>query len=135
MDCKSAEKLFDAWLDGELDPGRAVQLREHMHACPACSRIVEQMRRFNEMLDAQMPIQPPSGLLDQTLEAFKRETGVQSLTEWWRGMSLGMRGAACGLAVAGILLGFVMAGTLSSGGDVNQYYTQLAALDTGGLWQ
>ena len=135
MDCKSVGKLLDLWLDGELDSARAAEVRAHLDACPECAAKTREMQGLASMLGKYMPAQTPLGLMARTMTAFNQENAALSLGNWWSGLSIGMRGAALGLAAAGLILGLVMAGTLSGGGEVNQYYAQLAALDNGGLWQ
>lgn len=135
MECKDAEQLLSPWLDGELEPGQAGMLESHLEDCPSCGEAARQMRRLAEAMDDAMPLPAPENLSARTLDAFRRESGSLSLGNWWRGLSLGMRGAACGLAAAGLILGLIMAGTLSNLIEVNPYYTQLAALDSGGVWQ
>ncbi len=135
MDCMSVGKLLDLWLDGELDSARAAEVREHLDICPECAAKVREMQGLTVLLDQYMPAHTPPDLMERTMAAFNQENAALSLGNWWRGLSLGMRGAALGLAAAGLLLGLVMAGTLNGGTEVNQYYTQLASLDNGGLWQ
>jgi len=38
MDCEQAQKLFDAYLDGELSPGMTTELGAHRLQCPECRR-------------------------------------------------------------------------------------------------
>jgi anti-sigma factor RsiW len=38
MRCKDAQKLFDAYLDGELSPSLAAELGAHQLQCPRCRR-------------------------------------------------------------------------------------------------
>ena len=43
MDCKQAQQLFDAYLDGELSPGLATELGAHRLKCPQCRRALALM--------------------------------------------------------------------------------------------
>jgi anti-sigma factor RsiW len=36
MRCKKVTPLIKAWLDGELEPGRAVPVEQHVAGCPPC---------------------------------------------------------------------------------------------------
>ena len=37
MDCSNAETLLDAYVDGELDPLRSLDIEEHLHGCAGCA--------------------------------------------------------------------------------------------------
>lgn len=38
MDCSNAQTLLDAYVDGELDPLRNLEIEEHLHGCARCSQ-------------------------------------------------------------------------------------------------
>ena len=40
MNCPELDRVMDAYGDDELDPAEAVEVRAHLHACPACRRRV-----------------------------------------------------------------------------------------------
>ena len=52
MTCETAQTLVDAYTDGELDPNRAAEVREHIETCANCStaydRLFSLKRRIKE---------------------------------------------------------------------------------------
>jgi len=38
MDCSNTETLLDAYVDGELDPLRNLDIEEHLHGCARCAQ-------------------------------------------------------------------------------------------------
>src|SRR6266513_2359599 len=38
MDCTNAQNLLDAYVDGELEPLRNLEIEEHVHGCARCSQ-------------------------------------------------------------------------------------------------
>lgn len=50
MNCQDIEPLLAELLGGELDEARARDVRQHVDACPACRREVDELRRAADML-------------------------------------------------------------------------------------
>ncbi len=74
--CRRQERRLGAWLDGELGPLEAAEVRDHLMACPACRAAVQRWTRVREdlaLLDAGVAAPDPP-----TLERMARrfETGL-----------------------------------------------------------
>ncbi|MGZ8377691.1 MAG: anti-sigma factor family protein [Gemmatirosa sp.] len=68
--CPVSEEQTHALLDGELTPGDATALREHLLRCPPCRARVERLERF--LVAVRRQRRRPSGLSD-TLRRRLRE--------------------------------------------------------------
>jgi anti-sigma factor RsiW len=56
--CTERQELLAAYLEGDLPPGDARALEEHIGACPGCSSLLETMRKSWEYLDVLEDIEP-----------------------------------------------------------------------------
>jgi len=63
LSCKDVTERADAWLDGDLSPLQAMQVRLHLAMCKGCSRFMGQMRTTRLLTerttssDAAQPLQ------------------------------------------------------------------------------
>jgi anti-sigma factor RsiW len=75
MSCDDAQMLLNAYVDGELDLVRGVEIEKHMEGCQACARVVENLRALGTaMRSGGLYYQPPAGL-GPRLETAIRQTG------------------------------------------------------------
>ena len=47
--CPWASEL-PAWVQGEMDPGRAMEIRDHLQGCAACGVELEELLPFTDSL-------------------------------------------------------------------------------------
>jgi hypothetical protein len=50
MNCRDTREALDALLDGELEPGEELAVREHLDACPSCVLELEDLRDWHGTL-------------------------------------------------------------------------------------
>ena len=63
MSCEDARMVLDAYVDGELDLVRGIEIEEHIAACQACARLVENQRALGSaMRGGALYYQPPPSL-------------------------------------------------------------------------
>lgn len=55
MDCDSANRYLDAFVDGELDPGVERALEEHLRRCSDCQSAVREIREFRSLFKLSAP--------------------------------------------------------------------------------
>jgi anti-sigma factor RsiW len=108
MDCVEIRKRLDAWLDGELPAPEAKRISDHIKRCPACRLEARGHRQLMDLLDHLPAMAAPAGFSRRTMRAFRAGVEKPGMAEWWRGLSLAMRSAACGVALAGLLCGAVL---------------------------
>jgi len=90
MTCRDVEPLVTAFVDGELDNGRASALRGHMRSCEACHALVEDeaaVRHAAEQLDTP---EPPSSMWDgveaRLAAAEMTDARRPRMWLWWQGV-------------------------------------------------
>ncbi|MBT9177349.1 MAG: hypothetical protein DDT20_01682 [Firmicutes bacterium] len=75
MNCKTATKLFSAWLDGELDFNRAALLQHHLDACRDCERMLNQLQTVLVVLrESRTSVAVPDGFTARVLGRLQAET-------------------------------------------------------------
>lgn len=65
MNCRCAQNLLSAYVDGELAGVEMLRLREHLGVCPACREEVEELRAMKRMLGMAREVEPPAGFEDR----------------------------------------------------------------------
>jgi anti-sigma factor RsiW len=55
MDCDNARPWLNAFVDGELDLSRRLEVEAHLQNCPACAQAVENLRAGRNALRAALP--------------------------------------------------------------------------------
>jgi anti-sigma factor RsiW len=117
MRCNDTQELIGAYIDGELDLVRSLDIEGHLHECSACSREYKNHRAlYLAIQGGQLYFDPPPGLekrIRAGLGRAGRSEKGRSLTSW--------RWAIAGAAVAAglaILLSVSLILTLNRPGDM-----------------
>ena len=130
MSCIDIRKRLSAWVDHELPDQEAQRVADHLTRCPACRLEAEGMAQLASLLDNLPTVKAPAALSRNTLAAFRAGLEPPAMGEWWRSLTLAMRGAVCGAALAGLLLGAVLGTTFiipGSGTAADPYQTLYAS--------
>lgn len=69
MNCKTAQDLLSAYIDGELAGGEMNRIRRHLHDCECCQREETELRILKDLLVGQPIIEPPVGFEDRLCQA------------------------------------------------------------------
>jgi anti-sigma factor RsiW len=56
MNCDETRRWLDAYLDGELELTRQLDLEAHLFACSTCKNAAEQIVNFSSLARVSMPI-------------------------------------------------------------------------------
>lgn len=126
MHCSETMKRLDAWVDNELEPQEAESVDRHLGHCPACRLEAAGISQIKASLDAMPEIHAPAGLSHRTLAAFRAGMERPGLIQWWQGLTLAMRSAVCGTAMAGLVCGAVLCTAITTSGYnalANPYHT------------
>ncbi|MEP6715631.1 MAG: zf-HC2 domain-containing protein [Terriglobia bacterium] len=83
MICGHARELMAASWMGDLDPGGAAKLRQHLDGCPECSAEMSQLGMMWERL-ADIPAPEPSPLLNERWEMTLESLVTQRKAKSWR---------------------------------------------------
>jgi anti-sigma factor RsiW len=73
MNCEEAIRLLDAFLDGELELSRQLELEQHLSGCPECQAALEDRRQFRSFFVASAPMYTAPPELRAKIEAITRE--------------------------------------------------------------
>jgi len=82
VDCHEAERLVDAYVDGELGPAETAALQEHLVACAECSRRLMDRELLGRTLRAAPYYVAPARLRAAVRGARKRSWFTPSLLAW-----------------------------------------------------
>jgi anti-sigma factor RsiW len=73
MSCEDATMLLDAYVDGELDLVRSLEIEKHVEGCKACARSVENQRALASAIHGgALYYQPPASLGPRVNAALQR---------------------------------------------------------------
>lgn len=53
MSCEHTREFLDAYLDGELDAQKSLEIERHLNGCPACQTLHEQRRRVRTVVQSR----------------------------------------------------------------------------------
>ena len=80
MNCEEANHLLDAYLDGELDLGRRLELEPHLSLCPSCQTLLQESEEFRSFFAATAPrFKAPLQLRAKVLAKMRSEQAKQNL--------------------------------------------------------
>lgn len=122
MDCRKAEEMLNAWIDGELDEAERTELTAHLSECAACAKKLAEYRHLDALLsqlDAQTKM--PAGLFGRIMGAVDRESSPKNGRTY--------RWARWAASAAAILFLGVTAGILWRGGVLHAPMGELAKYD------
>ncbi len=106
MSCDHILNELPAYLEGFLEPSKAVEVAEHLSACPSCRQEARRQEAVWELLDADGPVEAPADLARRVLEKERRDdspepTPVVSFPFWRRWVAPAFAAAAAVLIVLG----------------------------------
>ena len=102
MDCRGHTDLVQPFLDDELEPKTAEELREHGRRCYLCREHLDETRLLFDLLNRLPRDQAPAGFASSVLSALPHRFGARSLRR--RARRLSIRVAGLGLAAGLVLL-------------------------------
>ena len=73
MNCDETKKLLDAYVDGELDLSRELEIETHVEGCAACKIEVEQIADVKTLVRSNMPVYQASPELRSKIRATLRK--------------------------------------------------------------
>jgi len=71
--CRESQRLLDAYLDGELDPAKLLDVEGHVNECVGCRERVELHRATSASLKRTARVAAPDGLRARALAAMQAE--------------------------------------------------------------
>jgi hypothetical protein len=105
VNCRQAENLISAYLDGELEGGYRAEIEAHLASCPACRQYAEELEAAQAALAGIFAAaEPPADLLERVM-ARVRSAGAETPVSRQAAAFSGWRRtfAVAGLAAAVVL--------------------------------
>jgi anti-sigma factor RsiW len=105
VNCQDAQGLVQAYLDGELDLVRHLEIELHLRECPACARATEELQALRSALRAgPLRFEAPGGLRQRIRSSLRRaEPGPRAfpgqLGPWLLGVAAALVLAALGTGI------------------------------------
>ena len=87
MSCEDACKLMHAYVDGELDLVRSLEIEGHLHDCQTCAQAYNDLRSLHSAVSIPaLRFEPTNALRDRVRMAIRDESKVanRSLRPSWR---------------------------------------------------
>jgi predicted anti-sigma-YlaC factor YlaD len=79
MDCEVTRRWLDAYLDGELELTRQLDVEAHLAACFTCKSVAEEAVNFSSFVRVNMPVYKASqGLKARIQASLRKEYGPSS---------------------------------------------------------
>ena len=128
MNCQDSRSQLQAYLDGELDLTRSLEMEIHLRECPPCSRAFEGLRLLQQSLrNDSLRFQPPVDLEKRVRSALRHESGSRVQTFSWRWLIPALSTAALVIVFAGYLLTTTSTDDLVSSEIVSSHVRSLMA--------
>ena len=81
MDCNEARRLLEAYVDGEMELTRQLDLEAHLAGCTACKKAAETATKFRNAIHMNMPVYKAPPELKAKVQAVLRKES-KSETGW-----------------------------------------------------
>lgn len=76
MDCNETKRLLAAYVDGELELTRQLDMEAHLAACLTCKKVVEAAIKFRFSVRINVPVYKAPLELETTIRAaLRKESG------------------------------------------------------------
>src|SRR5437660_11064811 len=105
MNCQDSKSQLQAYLDGELDLTRSLEIEKHLRECSACSQALNSLRLLAQSLrNDSLRFQPPAGLERRVRSTMQHEGGSRAQTFRRRWLIPALTAAVLLIVFAGYLL-------------------------------
>jgi anti-sigma factor RsiW len=103
LNCEELEDLLHAFVDGELDLTRSLEVERHLQGCPACAGAVEGHQALHKALNhPSLYHRPPGGWEDRVRKSLRASISPRRVLPW-RSFALAASVALTALLVGGVL--------------------------------
>jgi len=99
LSCHEKQNLIGAYLDGELDLVRNLEIEQHLQSCSSCSRAFENQKALRSaMTTGSLYYRSPAGLQKRVMSAVRKENRPEPIPwfkQWrWLGVGASLASAA-----------------------------------------
>src|SRR5438309_1463540 len=86
MDCTNAQNLLDAYVDGELEPLRNLEIEEHVHGCARCSQTYSDRQIIRGGLKTEsLYFKAPADLQKRIQHSVRQAAKAEAPAGWFSG--------------------------------------------------
>ena len=104
MSCQESQEMRHAYLDGELDLTRSLEIEKHVRECASCARAYDELRSLQTVMRGETLRFPlPPGLERRVRSAVRQESGEVARPFRWRWLIPSISLALVVIIVAGLL--------------------------------
>src|SRR5205823_6947092 len=126
MNCQEPKAQLQAYLDGELDLTRSLEIEKHLRECSECSQAINSLRLLQQgFRNDSLRFQAPAGLENRVRSALHRQGGSRAQMLRWRWLLPALSAAALAIVFAGYLLTRTPADDLVSSEIVSSHVRSL----------
>ncbi len=126
MNHHRAGQLLSSYLDGELLPGEATAVQEHLLECAACREAFERLRATKGLLGELAVAEPPVEFWPAVREPQVPRLALSAWRAWWRPI---LRPGAAWTAAAAVVVALALALTLFIKGTVDRLHAAEIGVD------
>ncbi|HEX7232267.1 MAG TPA: anti-sigma factor [Candidatus Binatia bacterium] len=84
MDCTHAQSLLDTYVDQELDPGRNLEMQEHLQGCARCAQSYSDRQMMRESLRTEsLYFKAPPELEKRIQRSLRQAAKAEAPARWW----------------------------------------------------
>jgi anti-sigma factor RsiW len=128
MSCQELQEMRHAYLDGELDLARSLEIEKHVRECASCARAYDELRSLQMAMRSDALRFPlPTGLERRVRSAVLSEIGEASPLFRWRWLIPAASLAVLVIIVAGLFLNRTSADDLVASEIVSGHVRSLMA--------
>ena len=105
MNCEKYQELISAFIDGELTAEESINLQNHLDQCPACRRLMEEVKELHSLIASEDKTRMPIDVEKQILiDVSKRKRDKKEPAGFFGGYYRVPRGAVWAALVLLVLL-------------------------------
>jgi anti-sigma factor RsiW len=128
MSCRESQEMRHAYLDGELDLARSLEIEKHVRECASCARAYDELRSLQTVMRGETLRFPlPPGLERRVRSAVRQESGEVARPFRWRWLIPAISLAFLAIIVTGLLFSRTSTDDLVAGEVVASHVRSLMA--------
>lgn len=122
MKCEEVEPLLDAYLDGEMELSRSLEIEKHLAGCRACLKRLEQTKELVTLVKEKARRFDAPGQFHTRMRAALRAEAppIEPKISWWRPLGFDWILPAAAAAAAVAIVAFVLSVKNSSDSLIQQ---------------
>jgi hypothetical protein len=113
MSCARVRTRLSEWMDGDLPPAAAQEVREHVGGCDGCRRVADELRAVGRVLSELPRLEPAEAVASRVRDRIELESRNPALALLFRGVGAARPYMLLSFAPALLLVVAVLAGAIA----------------------